>query len=83
MGYLVLPRFSGKAYANFRPAVRFSFFIQFDNQARKGKDFRLRFFLAVGAPILYRLLQRIVLPGGDLGALFDLGYCVDTGLQVE
>ena len=40
-------------------------------------------FLAVGAPILYRLLQRIVLPGGDLGALFDLGYCVDTGLQVE
>ena len=30
-----------------------------------------------------RLLQRIVLPGGDLGALFDLGYCVDTGLQVE
>lgn len=20
---------------------------------------------------------------GDLGALFDLGYCVDTGLQVE
>ena len=29
------------------------------------------------------MLQRIVLPGGDLGALFDLGYCVDTGLQVE
>ena len=41
------------------------------------------FLLAVDAPILYRLLQRLVLPGGDIGALFDLGYCVDTGLQVE
>ena len=66
--------FSGKAYAIFALLFGFSFFIQFDNQA---------FLLAVGAPILYRLLQRIVLPGGDLGALFDLGYCVDTGLQVE
>lgn len=75
--------FSGKAYAIFALLFGFSFFIQFDNQARKGKDFPASFFLAVGAPILYRLLQRIVLPGGDLGALFDLGYCVDTGLQVE
>ena len=73
--------FSGKAYAIFALLCGFSFFIQFDNQARKGLP--ASFFLAVGAPILYRLLQRIVLPGGDLGALFDLGYCVDTGLQVE
>ena len=65
--------FSGKAYAIFALLFGFSFFIQFDNQARKGKDFRLRFFW----------LQRLVLPGGDIGALFDLGYCVDTGLQVE
>ena len=68
--------FSGKAYAIFALLFGFSFFIQFDNQARKGKDFRLRFFWRL-------VLQRIVLPGGDLGALFDLGYCVDTGLQVE
>ena len=71
--------FSGKAYAIFALLFGFSFFIQFDNQARLPASF----FLAVGAPILYRLLQRLVLPGGDLGALFDLGYCVDTGLQVE
>lgn len=36
--------FSGKAYAIFALLLGFSFFIQFDNQARKGKDFRLRFF---------------------------------------
>ena len=36
--------FSGKAYAIFALLFGFSFFIQFDNQARKGKDFRLRFF---------------------------------------
>lgn len=74
--------FSGKAYAIFALLFGFSFFIQFDNQARKGRT-SASFLLAVGAPILYRLLQRIVLPGGDLGALFDLGYRVDTGLQVE
>lgn len=43
MGYLVLPLFrEGIRY--FRLLFGFSFFIQFDNQARKGKDFRLRFF---------------------------------------
>ena len=73
--------FSGKAYAIFALLFGFSFFIQFDNQARKGLP--ASFLLAVDAPILYRLLQRLVLPGGDIGALFDLGYCVDTGLQVE
>lgn len=35
--------FSGKAYAIFALLFGFSFFIQFDNQAKKGKDFRLRF----------------------------------------
>lgn len=35
--------FAGKAYAIFSLLFGFSFFIQFDNQAKKGKDFRLRF----------------------------------------
>lgn len=35
--------FSGKAYAIFSLLFGFSFFIQYNNQARKGKDFRLRF----------------------------------------
>ena len=73
--------FSGKAYAIFALLFGFSFFIQFDNQARKGKDFRLRFFWRL--VLLFFIGCFNVLPGGDLGALFDLGYCVDTGLQVE
>lgn len=35
--------FSGKAYAIFSLLFGFSFFIQYNNQARKGKNFRLRF----------------------------------------
>lgn len=35
--------FSGKAYAIFSLLFGFSFFIQYNNQVRKGKDFRLRF----------------------------------------
>lgn len=35
--------FGGKAYAIFSLLFGFSFFIQYNNQARKGKDFRLRF----------------------------------------
>lgn len=35
--------FSGKAYAIFSLLFGFSFFIQYNNQAKKGKDFRLRF----------------------------------------
>lgn len=35
--------FGGKAYAIFAFLFGFSFFIQSDNQARRGKDFRLRF----------------------------------------
>ena len=43
MGYLVLPLFR-EGIPIFALLFGFSFFIQFDNQARKGKDFRLRFF---------------------------------------
>ena len=35
--------FGGKAYAIFSLLFGFSFFIQYNNQAKKGKDFRLRF----------------------------------------
>ena len=35
--------FAGKAFATFSLLFGFSFFIQMDNQARKGNDFRLRF----------------------------------------
>lgn len=35
--------FSGKAFATFSMLFGFSFFIQMDNQARRGYDFRIRF----------------------------------------
>ena len=64
--------FSGKAYAIFALLFGFSFFIQFDNQVEEREGLPASFLLAVGAPILYRLLQRIVLPGGDLGAFHSI-----------
>lgn len=55
--------FGGKAYAIFALLFGFSFFIQFDNQAKKGKDFRLRF--------LWRLVLLFCI--GCLNALFFPG----------
>lgn len=53
--------FSGKAYAIFSLLFGFSFFIQYNNQLKKGKDFRLRF--------LWRLLLLFVI-GCFNGAFF-------------
>lgn len=53
----------GKAYAVFALLFGFSFFIQDDNQRRKGKDFRLRF--------LWRLLLLFVI--GNINAMFFTG----------
>ncbi|MDL2304487.1 DUF418 domain-containing protein [Bacteroides sp. OttesenSCG-928-D19] len=55
--------FSGKAYAVFSLLFGFSFFIQDDNQARRGKDFRLRF--------LWRLLILFII--GQFNAAFFTG----------
>jgi uncharacterized protein len=55
--------FSGKAYAVFALLFGFSFFIQDDNQRRRGKDFRLRF--------LWRLLGLFIL--GQINASFFAG----------
>lgn len=55
--------FGGKAYAIFALLFGFSFFIQDDNQRRRGKDFRLRF--------LWRLLLLFLL--GQFNAMFFTG----------
>lgn len=55
--------FSGKAYAVFALLFGFSFYIQDDNQRRKGKDFRLRF--------LWRLLLLFII--GQFNAMFFTG----------
>lgn len=55
--------FSGKAYAIFALLFGFSFYIQDDNQRRKGKHFRLRF--------LWRLLLLFII--GQFNAMFFTG----------
>ena len=57
--------FSGKAYAIFSLLFGFSFFIQYNNQAKKGKDFRLRF--------LWRLFLLFII-GCFNGAFFPATY---------
>ena len=48
--------FSGKAYAIFSLLFGFSFFIQYNNQAKKGKDFRLRFLWRLFLLVLYSII---------------------------
>ncbi|MDR0973502.1 MAG: DUF418 domain-containing protein [Prevotellaceae bacterium] len=55
--------FSGKAYAVFALLFGFSFYIQDDNQRRRGKDFRLRF--------LWRLMWLFLI--GQVNACFFTG----------
>lgn len=55
--------FSGKAYAVFALLFGFSFYIQDDNQRRRGEDFRLRF--------LWRLFILFVI--GQFNAMFFTG----------
>lgn len=55
--------FSGKAYAVFALLFGFSFYIQDDNQRRRGNDFRLRF--------VWRLLLLFII--GQVNAMFFTG----------
>lgn len=55
--------FSGKAYAIFALLFGFSFFIQYDNQLKKGNDFRLRY--------LWRLVLLFIF--GNINAMFFTG----------
>ncbi len=64
--------FGGKAYAVFALLFGFSFFIQDDNQRRRGKDFRLRF--------LWRLLLLFLL--GQFNAMFFTGEILTTYAMV-
>ena len=55
--------FSGKAYAIFALLFGFSFFIQDENQLRKGKDFRLRFAWRLVLLFLIGNLNAAFFPG--------------------
>ncbi|WP_288208174.1 DUF418 domain-containing protein [uncultured Parabacteroides sp.] len=58
--------FSGKAYAIFSLLFGFSFFIQYNNQAKKGKDFRLRFLWRLFLLFLIGCFNGAFFPGDIL-----------------
>lgn len=60
--------FGGKAYAIFAFLFGFSFFIQNDNQQRRGKDFRLRF--------MWRMVLLFII--GQFNAAFFTGEILTT-----
>ena len=64
--------FSGKAYRDFLPAVfGFSFFIQYNNQAKKGKDFRLRFLWRLFLLFIIGCFNGAFFPG-DILVLYSI-----------
>lgn len=75
--------FSGKAYAIFSLLFGFSFFIQYNNQAKKGKDFRLPFPVAAFPFVHYRLFQRGVFPWRHISPLFYNWRGARVSLQME
>ena len=66
--------FSGKAYAIFALLFGFSFFIQDENQLRKGKDFRFRFAWRLVLLFLIGNLNAAFFPGEILVLYSILGF---------
>lgn len=63
--------FSGKAYAIFSLLFGFSFFIQFNNQAQRGKDFRLRFLWRLFLLFIIGCFNGAFFPG-DILVLYSI-----------
>ena len=62
--------FAGKAYAIFALLFGFTFFLQSDNQKRKGKDFGYRFLWRMVLLLGFATLDAAFFPAGDVLLLF-------------
>lgn len=62
--------FAGKAYAIFALLFGFTFYIQYTNQQRKGKDFGYRFLWRLLLLIGFATLNAAFFPAGDVLLLF-------------
>lgn len=62
--------FAGKAYAIFALLFGFTFYIQYTNQQRKGKDFGYRFLWRLLLLTLFATLNAAFFPAGDVLLLF-------------
>ena len=68
----VFALFEGKAYAIFALLFGFTFYIQCENQRRKGKDFGYRFFWRLVLLVGFATLNAAFFPGGDVLLLFAI-----------
>lgn len=66
----VFTLFAGKAYAIFALLFGFTFYIQSDNQRRKGKDFGWRFLWRMILLLVFATLNAAFFPAGDVLLLF-------------
>ena len=69
---MVFSLFGGKAYAIFALLFGFTFYIQCENQRRKGKDFGYRFLWRLVLLIGFATLNAAFFPGGDVLLLFAI-----------
>ena len=68
----VFALFGGKAYAIFALLFGFTFYIQCENQRRKGKDFGYRFLWRLVLLVGFATLNAAFFPGGDVLFLFAI-----------
>ena len=64
--------FAGKAYAIFSLLFGFTFYIQCENQRRKGKDFGYRYLWRLVGLTLLATLNAAFFPGGDVLLLYAI-----------
>ena len=69
---MVFSLFGGKAYAIFALLFGFTFYIQCENQRRKGKDFGYRFLWRLVLLVGFATLNAAFFPGGDVLLLFAI-----------
>lgn len=66
----VFSLFAGKAYAIFALLFGFTFYLQSDNQRRKGKDFGYRFLWRLVMLAIFATVNAAFFPAGDVLLLF-------------
>lgn len=69
---VIFTLFAGKAYAIFALLFGFTFYIQYENQKRKGKDFRYRFLWRLLLLVVFATVNAAFFPAGDVLLLFSI-----------
>ncbi|MFV8340010.1 hypothetical protein ACNQGL_12125 [Flavobacterium sp. LB3P21] len=75
--------FGGKSYAIFALLFGFSFYIQNDNQAKKGNDFRGRFFWRMMLLLVFWTNKYCILSRRYPNLICFSWAFIDTGCQLE